>query len=234
MQRKIPVRSILFLSLIQIGLLLLLLAWWGPFYQFLLPAAVLGQADWGTGAWLAAELLLILFVMNRFFEGAVCREPGGSQTLFQRAKIWLYATILCTIGSLGQIVDSFRELGVEHLPAEVRLRFILAAGLDRGDLGWLALGRTAPGSGGDRRCGRAAQPCRPAHAVCPLRSGTVCPADGGLAPVLCGSVVGAHPVLLITPPHKIKKPGADCLRLFLCRSAGIRATVCPERRESAG
>ena len=45
MQRKIPVRSILFLSLIQIGLLLLLLAWWGPFYRFLLPAAVLGQAD---------------------------------------------------------------------------------------------------------------------------------------------------------------------------------------------
>ena len=39
MQRKIPVRSILFLSLIQIGLLLLLLAWWGPFYRFLLPAA---------------------------------------------------------------------------------------------------------------------------------------------------------------------------------------------------
>ena len=30
MLRKIPVRSILFLSLIQIGLLLLLLAWWGP------------------------------------------------------------------------------------------------------------------------------------------------------------------------------------------------------------
>ena len=129
MLRKIPVRSILFLSLIQIGLLLLLLAWWGSFYRFLLPAAVLGQADWGTGAWLAAELLLILFVMNRFFEGAVCREPSGSQTLFQRAKIWLYATILCTIGSLGQIVGSFRELGVEHLPAEVRLRFILAAGL---------------------------------------------------------------------------------------------------------
>ena len=67
--------------------------------------------------------------MNRFFEGSVCRERGGSQTLFQRAKIWLYAMILCTIGSLGQIVDSFRELGVEHLPAEVRLRFILAAGL---------------------------------------------------------------------------------------------------------
>lgn len=87
MQRKIPARSILFLSLIQIGLLLLLFAWWGPFYRFLLPAAVLGQADWGTGAWLAAELLLILFVMNRFFEGSVCREPGGSQTLFQRAKI---------------------------------------------------------------------------------------------------------------------------------------------------
>ncbi len=129
MQRKIPARSILFLSLIQIGLLLLLLAWWGSFYRFLLPAAVLGQADWGTGAWLAAELLLILFVMNRFFERAVCREPGDSQALFQRAKIWLYATILCTIGSLGQIVDSFRELGVEHLPAEVRLRFILAAGL---------------------------------------------------------------------------------------------------------
>lgn len=208
MQRKIPARSILFLSLIQIGLLLLLLAWWGGFYQFLLPAAVLGQADWGTGAWLAAELLLILFVMNRFFEGAVCRERGGSQTLFQRAKIWLYATILCTIGSLGQIVDSFRELGVEHLPAEVRLRFILAAGLPLvlfwagGDLGWLALGRTAPGSGGDRRCGRTAQPCRPAHAVCPLRSGTVCPADGGLAPAFCGGVVGAHPVLLIKPHTK--------------------------------
>ena len=51
MLRKIPARSILFLSLIQIGLLLLLLlAWWGPFYRFLLPAAVLGQADWGTGA----------------------------------------------------------------------------------------------------------------------------------------------------------------------------------------
>ena len=59
MQRKIPVRSILFLSLIRIGLLLLLLAWWGSFYRFLLPAAVLGQADWGTGAWLAAELLLV-------------------------------------------------------------------------------------------------------------------------------------------------------------------------------
>ena len=114
MQRKIPVRSILFLSLIQIGLLLLLLAWWGSFYRFLLPAAVLGQADWGTGAWLAAELLLILFVMNRFFEGAVCRERGGSQTLFQRAKIWLYAMILCTIGSLGQIVDSFK-IGRAHV-----------------------------------------------------------------------------------------------------------------------
>ena len=155
MQRKIPARSILFLSLIQIGLLLLLLAWWGPFYRFLLPAAVLGKADWGTGAWLAAELLLILFVMNRFFEGAVCREPSGSQTLFQRAKIWLYATILCTIGSLGQIVDSFRGA------AAVYPGGWSAAGavLDRGDLGWLALGRTAPGSGGDRRCGRAAQPC---------------------------------------------------------------------------
>ena len=128
MQRKIPVRSILYLSLIQIWLFLLLLAWWGSFYQFLLPAAVLGQADWGTGAWLAAELLLILFVMNRFFEGSVCREPRGSKTLFQRAKIWLYAMILCTIGSLGQIVGSFRELGVEHLPAEMLLRIILAAG----------------------------------------------------------------------------------------------------------
>ena len=203
MLRKIPARSILFLPLIQIGLLLLLLAWWGGFYQFLLPAAVLGQADWGTGAWLAAELLLILFVMNRFFERAVCRERGGSQTLFQRAKIWLYATILCTIGSLGQIVDSFRELGGGAPPGRGTAAVYPGgwsaadAVLGRGDLGWLALGRTAPGSGGDRRCGRAAQPCRPAHAVYPLRSGTVCPADGGLAPALCGSVAGASLVLLI-------------------------------------
>ena len=48
MQRKISVRSILFLSLIQIGLLLLLLAWWGGFYQFLLPAAVLGSGGLGN------------------------------------------------------------------------------------------------------------------------------------------------------------------------------------------
>lgn len=82
MLRKIPVRSILFLSLIQIGLLLLLLAWWGGFYQFLLPAAVLGQADWGTGAWLAAELLLILFVMNRFFEG----RSAGSRAVPRRSS----------------------------------------------------------------------------------------------------------------------------------------------------
>lgn len=208
MLRKIPVRSILFLSLIQIGLLLLLFAWWGPFYRFLLPAAVLGQADWGTGAWLAAELLLILFVMNRFFEGAVCREPGDSRTLFQRAKIWLYATILCTHRFPGSDCRLIQRAGGGAPPgrgtAAVYPGGWSAAGavLDRGGLGWLALGRTAPGSGEDRRCGRTAQPCRPAHAVCPLRSGTVCPADGGLAPALCGSVVGAHPVLLIKPHTK--------------------------------
>ena len=54
MLRKIPVRSILFLSLIQIGLLLLLLAWWGGFYQFLLPAAVLAVSAfrwWEAWRW---------------------------------------------------------------------------------------------------------------------------------------------------------------------------------------
>lgn len=206
MQRKIPARSILFLPLIQIGLLLL--AWWGGFYQFLLPAAVLGQADWGTGAWLAAELLLILFVMNRFFERAglpgagrfpdalptgqnlaVCddfvyhRFPGSDCRLIQRA--WGGAPP--GRGTAAVYPGGWSAAG---------------AVLDRGDLGWLALGRTAPGSGGDRRCGRIAQPCRPAHAVCPLRSGTVCPADGGLAPALCGSVAGASLVLLIKPHTK--------------------------------
>lgn len=103
MLRKIPARSILFLSLIQIGLLLLLLAWWGGFYQFLLPAAVLGQADWGTGAWLAAELLLILFVMNRFFEGEmfVMELTGGVKAALEDSGIDLTRAEcynLCTDG----------------------------------------------------------------------------------------------------------------------------------------
>ena len=165
MQRKIPVRSILFLPLIRIGLLLLLLAWWGPFYRFLLPAAVLGQADWGTGAWLAAELLLILFVMNRFFEGGGLLGAGR----FPDALPTGQNLAVCDDFVYHRFPDPDRRLiqraGGGAPPgrgtAAVYPGGWSAAGavLDRGDLGWLALGRTAPGSGGDRRCRQTAQPC---------------------------------------------------------------------------
>ena len=145
MLRKIPVRSILFLSLIRIGLLLLLLAWWGSFYRFLLPAAVLGQADWGTGAWLAAELLLILFVMNRFFEGAVCRAERFPDALPTGQNLavcddFVYHRFPGSDCRLIQRAGGGAPPG--RGAAAVYPGGWSAAGavLGRGDLGWLALG----------------------------------------------------------------------------------------------
>lgn len=197
MQRKIPTRSILFLSLIQIGLL----------------------------------LLLILFVMNRFFEG----RSAGSGAVPRRSSngpksgcMRRFCVPSVPWARLSTRSESWGGTPPGRGAAAVYPGGWSAAGavLDRGDLGWLALGRTASGSGGDCRCGRTALPCRPAHVVCPLRSGTVCPADGGPAPALCGGVAGAHPVLLINPIQNKKSRGRAAFG-FLCWYAGNQSGCLP-------
>lgn len=129
MRRQHSLSLGLFLILIEIGLWLMLFAWWGSFYRFLLPAVVQGQANWGTAAWLTAELLLILFCGNRFFEESVRQDRDSSPGVIRRTKSVLYAAGLCLIGSLWAIMENYRELNVEHLPAGVQLRFVLAAGI---------------------------------------------------------------------------------------------------------
>ena len=60
MQKKTSGISPCLLVLMQIGLILTLLVWWGLLGKFLLPAVIQGQADWGKAALLAVGLVILL------------------------------------------------------------------------------------------------------------------------------------------------------------------------------
>ena len=60
MQKKTSGISPYLLVLMQIGLILTLLVWWGLLGKFLLPAVIQGQADWGKAALLAVGLVILL------------------------------------------------------------------------------------------------------------------------------------------------------------------------------
>lgn len=90
MQKKTSGISPFLLVLMQIGLILTLLVWWGLLGKFLLPAVIQGQADWGKAALLAAGLVILLPVGRWLLEETLrglsaalphrlarSRSPGG-------------------------------------------------------------------------------------------------------------------------------------------------------------
>ena len=76
MQKKTSGISPFLLVLMQIGLILTLLVWWGLLGKFLLPAVIQGQADWGKAALLPVGLVILLPVgrwsWNRSRPGCGC------------------------------------------------------------------------------------------------------------------------------------------------------------------
>ena len=132
MQKKTSGISPYLLVLMQIGLILTLLVWWGLLGKFLLPAVIQGQADWGKAALLAVGLVILLPV-GRWLLEETLREvqcsvaPQARQIEITR---WgLVVVFAMTAGWIMQVVDSVGPVELESLPAGVRLRFLLAAGL---------------------------------------------------------------------------------------------------------
>lgn len=132
MQKKTSGISTYLLVLIQIGLILTLLAWWGLLGKFLLPAVIQGQADWGKAVLLAVGLVILLPV-GRWLLEETLREVQRSvapQALQIEITRWgLVVVFAMTAGWIMQVVDSVGPVELESLPAGVRLRFLLAAGL---------------------------------------------------------------------------------------------------------
>ena len=159
MQKKTSGISPCLLVLMQIGLILTLLVWWGLLGKFLLPAVIQGQADWGKAALLAVGLVILLPV-GRWLLEETLREAQRSVAPQARqigiTRWGLVVVFAMTAGWIMQVVDSVGPVELESLPAGVRLRFLLAAGLPlvliwAAAIDGLALGRTAPGAGGNRR-----------------------------------------------------------------------------------
>ena len=118
--------------LIQIGLILTLLVWWGLLGKFLLPAVIQGQADWGKAALLAAGLVILLPVGRWLLEETLREVQRSVAPQARQIKItrWgLVVVFAMTAGWIMQVVDSVGPVELESLPAGVRLRFLLAAGL---------------------------------------------------------------------------------------------------------
>lgn len=122
MQKKTSGISPFLLVLMQIGLILTLLVWWGLLGKFLLPA----------GRWLLEETLQ-----------EVQRSVAPQARQIEITRWGLVVVFAMTAGWIMQVVDSVGPVELESPPAGVRLRFLLAAGLP--------LVRTAPGAGGNRR-----------------------------------------------------------------------------------
>ena len=132
MQKKTSGISPFLLVLMQIGLILTLLVWWGLLGKFLLPAVIQGQADWGKAALLAAGLVILLPVGRWLLEETLREVQRSVAPQARQIKItrWgLVVVFAMTAGWIMQVVDSVGPVELESLPAGVRLRFLLAAGL---------------------------------------------------------------------------------------------------------
>ena len=132
MQKKTSGISTYLLVLIQIGLILTLLVWWGLLGKFLLPAVIQGQADWGKAALLAVGLVILLPVGRWLLEETlreVQRSVAPQARQIEITRWGLVVVFAMTAGWIMQVVDSVGPVELESLPAGVRLRFLLAAGL---------------------------------------------------------------------------------------------------------
>lgn len=132
MQKKTSGISSYLLVLMQIGLILTLLVWWGLLGKFLLPAVIQGQADWGKAALLAVGLVILLPVGRWLLEETlreVQRSVAPQARQIEITRWGLVVVFAMTAGWIMQVVDSVGPVELESLPAGVRLRFLLAAGL---------------------------------------------------------------------------------------------------------
>ena len=132
MQKKTSGISPFLLVLMQIGLILTLLVWWGLLGKFLLPAVIQGQAYWGKAALLAVGLVILLPVGRWLLEETLREVQRSVAPQARQIKItrWgLVVVFAMTAGWIMQVVDSAGAVELESLPAGVRLRFLLAAGL---------------------------------------------------------------------------------------------------------
>ena len=132
MQKKTPGISPYLLVLMQIGLILTLLVWWGLLGKFLLPAVIQGQADWGKAVLLAVGLVILLPVGRWLLEETlreVQRSVAPQARQIEITRWGLVVVFAMTAGWIMQVVDSVGPVELESLPAGVRLRFLLAAGL---------------------------------------------------------------------------------------------------------
>ena len=114
MQKKTSGISPFLLVLMQIGLILTLLVWWGLLGKFLLPAVIQRRGDW----WLLEETLR-----------EVQRSVAPQARQIEITRWGLVVVFAMTAGWIMQVVDSVGPVELESLPAGVRLRFLLAAGL---------------------------------------------------------------------------------------------------------
>lgn len=132
MQKKTSGISPYLLVLMQIGLILTLLVWWGLLGKFLLPAVIQGQADWGKAALLAVGLVILLPVGRWLLEETlreVQRSVAPQARQIEITRWGLVVVFAMTAGWIMRVVDSVGPVELESLPAGVRLRFLLAAGL---------------------------------------------------------------------------------------------------------
>ena len=132
MQKKTSGISPCLLVLMQIGMILTLLVWWGLLGKFLLPAVIQGQADWGKAALLAVGLVILLPVGRWLLEETlqeVQRSVAPQARQIEITRWGLVVVFAMTAGWIMQVVDSVGPVELESLPAGVRLRFLLAAGL---------------------------------------------------------------------------------------------------------
>ena len=132
MQKKTSGISPFLLVLMQIGLILTLLVWWGLLGKFLLPAVIQGQADWGKAALLAVGLVILLPVGRWLLEETlreVQRSVAPQARQIEITRWGLVVVFAMTAGWIMQVVDSVGPVELESPPAGVRLRFLLAAGL---------------------------------------------------------------------------------------------------------
>ena len=132
MQKKTSGISPYLLVLMQIGLILTLLVWWGLLGKFLLPAVIQGQADWGKAALLAVGLVILLPVGRWLLEETlreVQRSVAPQARQIEITRWGLVVVFAMTAGWIMQVVDSVGPVELESPPAGVRLRFLLAAGL---------------------------------------------------------------------------------------------------------
>lgn len=132
MQKKTSGISPCLLVLMQIGMILTLLVWWGLLGKFLLPAVIQGQADWGKAVLLAVGLVILLPVGRWLLEETlreVQRSVAPQARQIEITRWGLVVVFAMTAGWIMQVVDSVGPVELESLPAGVRPRFLLAAGL---------------------------------------------------------------------------------------------------------